>query len=60
VNQVSGQRQVRGVNRIRQDDPTDFTEVYAQHARAIHRYLARRLGTENADELTDVRADVGE
>lgn len=30
----------------------DFATVYAEHARVIHRYLARRAGAQSADELT--------
>ncbi len=30
----------------------EITGLYEQHARTIHRYLARRLGTDLADDLT--------
>ena len=30
----------------------DFEQLYRQHARAVHRYLARRVGSELADDLT--------
>ncbi len=32
-------------------DPEAFKEVFERHYDAIHRYLARRLGTDMADEL---------
>ena len=31
---------------------TEFRQLYSEHARTIHRYLARRLGIELADDLT--------
>lgn len=31
--------------------PEDFAVVFDLHARAIHRYIARRLGTAEADDL---------
>ncbi|HEY3833445.1 MAG TPA: RNA polymerase sigma factor [Acidimicrobiia bacterium] len=32
-------------------EPDEFTAVFEQHFDAIHRYVARRLGTEAADDL---------
>ncbi|MQY08168.1 RNA polymerase sigma factor [Actinomadura macrotermitis] len=32
-------------------DPDRFTELYDRHAPAIHRYAARRLGSDAADDL---------
>lgn len=32
-------------------DPDRFGELYDRHARELHRYLARRLGTAQADDL---------
>ncbi|HZT67914.1 MAG TPA: RNA polymerase sigma factor [Acidimicrobiales bacterium] len=34
-----------------EDDPTRFGEVFDEHAAVIYRYLARRLGPEDAEEL---------
>ncbi|MDN4173981.1 RNA polymerase sigma factor [Nocardioides sp. SOB77] len=33
-------------------DPSEFGDLYARHGPAIHRYLARRLGVDIADDLT--------
>jgi RNA polymerase sigma-70 factor (ECF subfamily) len=32
-------------------DPERFAVIYDRHAAAIHRYLARRLGAQIADDL---------
>lgn len=34
------------------DDPEAFAELFERHADAVHRYVARRLGAEVADDLT--------
>ena len=33
------------------DDPRAFTAIFERHFSAIHRYLARRIGTDAADDL---------
>ncbi|WP_084963814.1 RNA polymerase sigma factor [Thermoactinospora rubra] len=33
------------------DDPEQFAELFDRHARQIHRYAARRLGTQAADDI---------
>jgi RNA polymerase sigma-70 factor (ECF subfamily) len=33
------------------DSPEDFAELFDRHAAHIHRYLARRLGDQHADDL---------
>lgn len=32
-------------------DPTVFGDLFDRHGAAVHRYLARRVGSENADDL---------
>lgn len=38
------------IDRSRQD-PEVFAEIYDRHAPALHRYVARRLGSDQADDL---------
>ncbi|MDE3721044.1 sigma-70 family RNA polymerase sigma factor [Nocardiopsis sp. N85] len=33
------------------DDPTDFGEIFRRHAPALHRYVVRRLGRADADDV---------
>ncbi|MFP8960451.1 RNA polymerase sigma factor [Streptomyces nanhaiensis] len=35
-----------------QDEPEAFAELFDRHSAAVHRYVARRLGTQAADDLT--------
>ncbi|MFP8903511.1 RNA polymerase sigma factor [Streptomyces atacamensis] len=34
-----------------QDEPEAFAELFDRHSAAVHRYVARRLGTQAADDL---------